>query len=67
MPKIPDEAPPFILDQLHEHAKQSITTDTTDRAQRDGLEGYDFDAVELLCSHDKVAMSEFDIIQLVFR
>ncbi|KAI2628893.1 RNA dependent RNA polymerase-domain-containing protein [Hypoxylon sp. NC1633] len=64
VPKPKNDGTPFILDELHERAKETITAD---KIQRDGLEGYDFGATELLCSRDNIAISEFEIIKLVFR
>ncbi|KAI0532940.1 RdRP-domain-containing protein [Xylaria digitata] len=55
---------PFILDVLHESATRSI--DPTNAIARN-LEGYDFDAIELLLSRDGIAVSEFELIQLAFK
>ncbi|KAI1821308.1 RNA dependent RNA polymerase-domain-containing protein [Xylaria intraflava] len=59
----PDTAP-FILDTLHEAAKRSVellNPDTVD------LDGYDFDAIELLLNRDGIAISEFELVQLAFK
>ncbi|KAI0449293.1 hypothetical protein F5B21DRAFT_520370 [Xylaria acuta] len=54
----------FILDLLHESAKESVDLINTNGMN---LEGYGFDAIELLLSRDGIAGSEFELIQLTFK
>jgi len=63
-PDPPPNTPPFILDVLHEAATRLISLN--DLNGRD-LEGYDFDAIELLLNRDRIAISEFELIQLTFK
>jgi regulator of nonsense transcripts 1 len=65
-PPPPADAPPFILDDLHDEAKQIIQTANVAN-QREALDGYDFDAVELLLSRDDIAMSEYELLRLTHR
>lgn len=60
-PDPPRDAPPFILDDLHEAAKQIILKDTA-QIHRNVFDGYDHDVLELLLNRDDVAMSEFEYI-----
>ena len=64
IPEAPPETPPFILDILHEAAKNAIQSHQKSNINFDG---YDFDAMELLLSRDDVAMSEFELIKLTYR
>lgn len=65
-PSPPPGAPPFILDDLHDAAKQLIqNAQSSDSGS--ALDGYDFDAVELLMSRDDVAMSEFELLCMTLR
>lgn len=65
-PPPPPDALPFILDDLHDAAKQLIQhSQALDREK--ALDGYDFDAVELLLSRDEVAMSEFELLCMTSR
>ncbi|KAK4144578.1 RNA dependent RNA polymerase-domain-containing protein [Dichotomopilus funicola] len=62
------DAPPFILDYLHDAAKELIQrTQAPSSSRVTRLEGYDFDAIELLLSREDVAMSEFDLLRLTLR
>jgi len=55
---------PFVLDELHEHGKNFIQN----RQQSEHiLEGYTFDALELLLAKDNMAMSEFEAFKLAYR
>ncbi|KAK3903257.1 RNA dependent RNA polymerase-domain-containing protein [Staphylotrichum tortipilum] len=65
-PLPPAGALPFILDDLHDEAKQTIQTAST-ASHRHALDDYDFDAVELLLSRDDIAMSEFELLCLALR
>lgn len=65
-PKLPPEAPPFILDQLHEAAKNAVRP-VVEVSDGIGLGHYSLDAIELLLARDNLAMSEFELIKLVFR
>ncbi|KAM7212712.1 RNA dependent RNA polymerase domain containing protein [Rhypophila decipiens] len=63
-PEVPPKAAPFILDVLHKaagNARRPLSESGNDIAS------YDFDAMELLLTGDNVAMSEFELIRLVFR
>lgn len=63
-PKPDENTAPFILDVLHQAAKSFIGS----RQQRDSeLDGYNFDAVELLLSRENLAISEFELIQMTYR
>lgn len=59
-------APPFILDALHDEAKQLVYRNTA-RARGNTLEDFEFDALELLLNRDNVAMSEFELIAMTQR
>lgn len=62
------DAPPFILDYLHDAAKELIQRTQAPSSNRvTGLEDYDFDAIELLLSRNDIAMSEFDLLRLTLR
>ncbi|KAL2063554.1 hypothetical protein VTL71DRAFT_5359 [Oculimacula yallundae] len=63
-PQIPLESTPFILDTLHEAAKQFITSR---QIKGPNIDGYDFDAVGLLLSRDEMAISEIELIRLTHR
>lgn len=65
-PPPPPDAPPFILDFLHDAAKELIQRNTRNES-KDVLDGYDFDAMKLLLSRDDVAVSEFDLICMTLR
>ena len=58
------DAPPFVLDELHEVSKQLIRRLQAGQATWDG---YDLDMIELLLSRDNIAMSEFAFIKLGVR
>lgn len=65
-PAPPPDAMPFILDDLHDAAKQLIQDNQRlDRGK--ALDGYDFDAVQLLLAREDVAMSEFELICMTLR
>ncbi|KAJ2987432.1 hypothetical protein NUW58_g4511 [Xylaria curta] len=63
-PPPPPNAAPFILDVLHESAKRLVDLINTNE---EALEGYDFDAIELLLNRDGIAISEFELVQLAFK
>ena len=60
----PPDAPPFVLDTLHEAGKCLLQV--REAAAYD-YDGYTFDAMELLLSRDDVAMSEFELLKLTYR
>ncbi|KAM7196172.1 RNA dependent RNA polymerase domain containing protein [Rhypophila sp. PSN 637] len=62
--EVPPEAPPFILDELHE-AAGNARRPQSESGNDSG--SYDFDAMELLLTRDNVAMSEFELIRLLYR
>ncbi|GAB1319470.1 hypothetical protein MFIFM68171_09680 [Madurella fahalii] len=65
-PLAPPDAMPFILDDLHDAAKQLIQDNQRlDRGK--ALDGYDFDAVQLLLAREDIAMSEFELICMTLR
>lgn len=63
-PKVAPDAPAFVLDELHDRAKESIQS--SDSSQKD-WDGYEFDAVDLLLARDDIAMTEFEFIHLAHR
>lgn len=63
-PQPPPNAPPFILDILHDAAKALVQAR---QASNDNYNGYSFDAMELLLSRGDVAMSEFELVKLTYR
>ncbi|KAI0102379.1 RdRP-domain-containing protein [Nemania sp. FL0031] len=54
----------FILDVLHESAVKSIAAMNSNTRN---LEGYEFDAMELLLNRDGIAISEFELVKLAFK
>ncbi|EAQ87610.1 hypothetical protein CHGG_04229 [Chaetomium globosum CBS 148.51] len=60
------DAPPFILDDIHDAAKQLIQQATTSNRGR-ALDDYDFDAVELLLSREDIAVSEYELLRMTLR
>lgn len=65
-PAPPVDALPFILDDLHDAAKKLIQ-DAQTSERRKMLDEYDFDTLELLLSHEDIAMSEYELLQLTLR
>jgi hypothetical protein len=63
-PQLPPNAPPFILDTLHEAAKMFIKNR---QGSSQSCDGYTFDAMELLLCRDDVVMSEFELVKLTHR
>ncbi|KAL7950149.1 RNA dependent RNA polymerase domain-containing protein [Trichoderma barbatum] len=62
------EAPPFVLDELHETAKKIIVKQKLmARNHMDNMEGYTFDGVQLLLCRDDVAISESELIRMAVR
>ena len=67
-----EDTPPFVLDVLHEAAKTHIANRIVAQASavRQGDEDeltYDFDLFQLLLIRDRVALSEFELIQMAYR
>ncbi|KAG4270545.1 hypothetical protein FPRO04_11414 [Fusarium proliferatum] len=60
---LPD-APPFILDVLHDDAKEWVRRLAV--TQDGDLAGYDFDAIQLLFSREDVAIGEFECVKLAY-
>ncbi|KAL7958767.1 RNA dependent RNA polymerase domain-containing protein [Trichoderma compactum] len=62
------EAPPFVLDELHEAAKK-IIMQQKHMAQNhmNNMEGYTFDGVQLLLCRDDIAISEAELIRMTVR
>ena len=60
----PETHSPFILDTLHDAARASIDI-AINREQR--LAAYPFDVVDVFANRDEVALSEFELIQLVLE
>ncbi|KAK7965764.1 uncharacterized protein PG986_000041 [Apiospora aurea] len=58
------DTPSFILDELHEAAKATISRSRTRPAD---IESLGFDALELLLCRDEIATSEFELVKLVAR
>ncbi|KAG5766517.1 hypothetical protein H9Q72_005445 [Fusarium xylarioides] len=63
-PKPPDDAPPFILDLLHDDAKEYVRRLAV--TQDGDLTGYDIDAIQLLFSREDVAIGEFESLKLAY-
>lgn len=63
-PNPAQNAPPFVLDELHSRARESIQR--SDSRQRD-WDGYDWDAIDVLLAREDAAMSEFELIRLSLR
>ena len=63
-PETSNDAPPFILDILHEAATIAIS-DVVDKSL--SFTGYPVDVLDLLSCRDSIAISEFELIQLVLR
>lgn len=61
-PKLAQDAPPFILDVLHQDAKDQ--THSLMLSQKADLAGFDVDAMQLLFSREDIAMSEFEFVKL---
>ncbi|UKZ47230.1 hypothetical protein TrVGV298_001446 [Trichoderma virens] len=62
------EAPPFVLDELHEAAKDIIVKQKNmARSHMDNMEGYTFDGIQLLLCRDNVAISEAELIRMAVR
>ncbi|KAF8467385.1 RNA dependent RNA polymerase-domain-containing protein [Kalaharituber pfeilii] len=64
-----ETTPPFVLDVLHEDAKLHIATRIATSSQEHGGAEYEyeFDLLQLLLIRDKVALSEFELIQMAYR
>ncbi|KAK8041601.1 hypothetical protein PG994_014608 [Apiospora phragmitis] len=58
------DTPKFILDELHESAKATISEN---RMRNTNVEALSFDAVELLLCRDDIPTSEFELVKLVAR
>lgn len=63
-PKLPDDAPPFILDILHSESRDQAHS--LSLSQNGDLDGYDIDAMQLLLSRQDVAISEFECVKLAY-
>lgn len=68
-PPEPDaKAPPFVLDELHDAAKDIIAKQKLQsRSRTDSLEGYTLDAIQLLLCRDDIAISEAELIRMAVR
>ncbi|PNP82148.1 hypothetical protein FNYG_04337 [Fusarium nygamai] len=63
-PKPTPDSPPFILDVLHDDAKEWVRGLAV---TKDGdLTGYDIDAIQLLFSREDVAIGEFECVKLAY-
>ncbi|KAF4447211.1 hypothetical protein F53441_9259 [Fusarium austroafricanum] len=63
-PKLSDDAPPFILDVLHDDSRDQVRRlSLTDNGN---LDGYDVDSIQLLLSREDVAISEFECVKLAY-
>lgn len=65
-PAPPDDALPFILDDVHDAAKQLVQQALRSNRGR-ALDGHDFDAVELLLSREDIAISEYELLCMTLR
>ncbi|KPA36525.1 hypothetical protein FLAG1_10705, partial [Fusarium langsethiae] len=63
-PKLPDGAPPFILDLLHNESRDQVRR--LSLSQNGDLEGYDIDGIQLVLSREDVAISEFECVKLAY-
>ncbi|KAK0764238.1 hypothetical protein N5P37_003635 [Trichoderma harzianum] len=62
------DAPPFVLDELHEAAKKIIIEQKNmTRNHMNNMEGYTFDGVQLLLCRDDIAISEAELIRMTVR
>jgi regulator of nonsense transcripts 1 len=62
------EAPSFVLDELHEAAKDIIAKQKLQaRSHMDSLEGYTLDGIQLLLCRDDIAISEAELIRMAVR
>ncbi|KAK3366566.1 RNA dependent RNA polymerase-domain-containing protein, partial [Podospora didyma] len=68
-PKPPEDAPPFILDELHDNAASIIKTWQALSRDFKGSEEYSAEAIDILLSRDAddLTISEFELIQLAWR
>ncbi|EGR51723.1 Hypothetical protein TRIREDRAFT_55637 [Trichoderma reesei QM6a] len=68
-PPEPDaEAPPFVLDELHEAAKDIIIQQKRNMQNHmDDMDGYTFDGLQLLLCREDVAISEPELIRMAVR
>lgn len=68
IPSLRPDTPIFVLDDLHEHARQAVQRSSSVHGHSDrDWQGHELDVVELLSARDDIAMSEFELIQLAFR
>lgn len=58
---------PFILDALHEHSVRFIQNRQQRQEYMYMVQGYTFDAMELLLSKDSMMLSEFEVVKLTYR
>jgi regulator of nonsense transcripts 1 len=65
-PTPPDDALPFILDDVHDAAKQLVQQALRSNYGK-ALDGHDFDAVELLLSREDIAISEYELLRMTLR
>ncbi|KAF4956901.1 hypothetical protein FGADI_3504 [Fusarium gaditjirri] len=63
-PKPSSDAPPFILDVLHDDAKEWVRRLAV--TQDGDLTGYDIDAIQLLFSRENVAIGEFESVKMAY-
>lgn len=67
-PELPRGSGPFILDQLHEASKRLVIRNRAQAATKGAdLDGYTFDAMELLLCREDMAISEFELVQLTHK
>ncbi|KAL6881236.1 RNA dependent RNA polymerase domain-containing protein [Trichoderma novae-zelandiae] len=68
-PPEPDAAAaPFVLDELHEAARDTIIKQKrVAQAHMDDMEGYTFEGIQLLLCRDDVAVSEAELIRMAVR
>lgn len=63
-----EDAPPFVLDELHEAAKELIGKQKhMMRGHTNNLEGYSLDGIQLLLCRDDIAVSEAELIRMAVR
>ncbi|KAL9117135.1 MAG: hypothetical protein Q9187_006333, partial [Circinaria calcarea] len=64
LPQVPDDNSKFILDILHDAAKEVINSRQKNLRSCDG---YSYSAMQRLLSRDDLAMSEFALIKVAYR
>ena len=64
--KPPDDAPPFVLDVLHDASKLALQQRTKQVRALD-YDGLDVNGLEVMINSDETALTEFELIKLTVR